>query len=106
YRTPAPSPSSSQWRSTPGPWSAATRSRTAPNAPRRRGGPAKTVRPEGSSPPLESPAPPHVRVSHGEDDDERDHLEEPEDAQLVELHGPRIEGRGLDVEDHEQHRDQ
>src|SRR4051812_5922695 len=57
-----------------------------------------------ASVPLEAAAPPDIgeRDEHG--GDEQDHLDEPEQAQLVEENGPGIEEDDLDVEDDEEHR--
>src|SRR5215210_997034 len=45
-----------------------------------------------------------VRDEHGED--EQRHLDEPEQAELPEGDGPRVEEDDLDVEDDEEHRGQ
>src|SRR5579883_1052749 len=60
----------------------------------------------GCLPPNETALLPHVRVADGEHDDKNDHLQKPEDAKRVHLDRPRIERRRLDVENHEEHRDQ
>src|SRR5580658_7243468 len=61
---------------------------------------------EGRLTPHEAALLPNVGVADREHHDEHDHLQEPKDAQRMHLHGPRIERRRFDVEDHEQHRDQ
>src|SRR2546423_1421915 len=68
--------------------------------------------PEGSyasmpmSVPVQTTAPPHIGVRDEHGADEQPHLDEPEQAQGVERHGPRVQEDDLDVEDDEQHRGQ
>src|SRR4051794_12409674 len=56
--------------------------------------------------PLEPAAAPDIgeRDEHG--GDEEHHLDQPEEAEAVEVHGPGIEEDDLDVEDDEEHRRQ
>src|SRR3712207_4500954 len=56
--------------------------------------------------PVEPAAAPHVRVGDEHGGDEHDHLDQPEDAQRLVVHGPRVEEDDLDVEDDEEHRDE
>src|SRR5437899_544256 len=56
--------------------------------------------------PVESAAPPHIGVRDEHGADEQHHLDEPEQAQRVERHRPRVEEDDLNVEDDEQHRGQ
>src|SRR5215469_2987868 len=53
--------------------------------------------------PLQPAAAPDVGVGDEHRDDERDHLHQAEDPELVEVDGPRIQEDDLDVEDDEQH---
>src|SRR6266545_4927661 len=68
--------------------------------------------PEGSfssmpmSVPVQTAAAPHVGVRDEHGADEQHHLDEPEQAQRVERHRPRVQEDDLDVEDDEQHRGQ
>src|SRR3954452_7485257 len=48
---------------------------------------------------------PRVKESEGEDHDEDAHLDEAEHVVDLEAHGPREDEDGLDVEQHEQHRE-
>src|SRR5215207_6048968 len=56
--------------------------------------------------PFQSTPPPDVGVRDEHGDDEDDHLDQPEDAQRLVVHGPRVEEDDLDVEDDEEHRRQ
>src|SRR3954463_13685668 len=56
--------------------------------------------------PLQSAAAPDVGVGDEHGCDEQDHLDEPEQPQLGERDGPRVEEDDLDVEDDEEHRRQ
>src|SRR5213080_3400425 len=54
--------------------------------------------------PVESATPPDVGVRDEHRADEQQHLDEPEQAQRVERHRPRVQEDDLDIEDDEQHR--
>src|SRR5437764_124906 len=56
--------------------------------------------------PLESAATPDIGVDDEHREDEQDHLDQTEHAELVERDRPRVEEDDLDVEDDEQHRRQ
>src|SRR5688500_1718987 len=62
--------------------------------------------PIATSVPLEPAAPPDVGVSGEALEDDQPHPDQPEDAERVEVHGPRVEEDDLDVEDDEEHRGQ
>src|SRR5690348_9143236 len=47
--------------------------------------------------PVQAAAAPHVRVRDEHGDDEQDHLHEPERAERVERHRPRVQEDDLDV---------
>src|SRR6056297_3715942 len=59
-----------------------------------------------TSPPVQDAAAEDVDVAHSEDRDEDHGVEEQVLGRGLEAHGQRVEERGLEVEDDEQHRDQ
>src|SRR5439155_1727984 len=54
--------------------------------------------------PLQSASTPYIGVDDEHGEDEHEHLDQPEHAELVEGNGPWVEKDDLDVEDDEQHR--
>src|SRR3954463_15533189 len=67
---------------------------------------SRPIVPAPLSVPVQPAATPHVRVGDEDRGDEDDHLDQPEDAQRLVVHGPRVEEYDLDVEDDEEHRRQ
>src|SRR5438445_495931 len=55
--------------------------------------------------PFQRPLLPGVEVAHEQDRDEDQHLDQGEEAELLEDDGPGVDEQGLDVDDHELHRE-